>query len=86
MATRRYTIEPHAATRWRRPYWSVDVDGEIDGDFPSQRAALSMAIDAAQLDGLRGIAAEVVVRSERDGNTVVWVFGRDAYPPRFPSG
>ena len=82
MATRRYTIEPHAATRWRRPYWSVDVDG----DFPSQRAALSMAIDAAQLDGLRGIAAEVVVRSERDGNTVVWVFGRDAYPPRFPSG
>lgn len=86
MAVRRYVVEAHAPTRWRRPYWTIEVDGEIDGDFLGERAALLEAIDAAQLDGLRGGTAEVAVRSERKGEIVVWVFGRDAYPPTFAAG
>ena len=88
---RRYVVEGHPATRWRRPYWTIEVDGVVDGDFLGERAALLEAIDAAQLDGLRGIKAEVAVRSERDGGggggeTVVWIFGRDAYPANFAAG
>jgi hypothetical protein len=93
MTIRRYVVEAHAAhasTRWRRPYWTVDVGGEVDGDFAGERAALLVAIDAAQRDGLRGIKGEVAVRSDRGGESIVWVFGRDFYPPRFspaePSG
>ena len=86
MITRRYVVEAHPATRWRRSHWTIEVDGVVDGDFLGQRAALLEAIDAARLDGLRGIKAEVAVRSERDGDTVVWVFGRDPYPPGFSAG
>jgi len=58
-------------------HWKIGCDGQVSGDFPTEQAAVSRAIERAFFNSMRGHRAEILVR---DGNTgafkVAWSYGR----------
>jgi hypothetical protein len=79
-------IEPRPRTRYlvarREDVWFILFGGQEFGPYKSAREAKLFAVDAAQKLGELGTSSEVVVTDEAGVIAPVWVYGRDAYPPR----
>jgi hypothetical protein len=79
-------IQPEPRTRYilvrRQDVWFILFGGEEFGPYKSAREAKLFAIDAAQKLGELGTSSEVMVADEAGVIAPVWVYGKDAYPPR----
>jgi Uncharacterized protein conserved in bacteria (DUF2188) len=62
----------------REDEWKIVQGGRrYAGSYPSQRQALSAAIEFAEMDGHAGRRVEVLVRDEEGHFLIQWMFGRD---------
>ena len=61
--------------------WRVKHNGQLSNPYPSQAAAITAAIEAAQRDGQYGNQAQVLVHGDDLLFSAVWTFGLDPYPP-----
>ncbi|HEY2227049.1 MAG TPA: hypothetical protein VGI22_04780 [Xanthobacteraceae bacterium] len=79
-------IQSEQRTRYtlvrREDVWFILFGGEEFGPYKSAREARLFAIDAAYRLGEQGKSSEVMVSDEAGVIAPVWVYGRDAYPPR----
>jgi hypothetical protein len=58
-------------------HWKIGCDGQIFGDFASEQAAMSRAIERAFSNSMRGHKAEILVRDQKTGAfKVAWSYGR----------
>ena len=63
----------------REDEWKIVQGGRRhSGSYPSQRQALSAAIEFAEADGHAGRRVEVLVRDEDGHFLIEWIFGRDS--------
>jgi hypothetical protein len=79
-------IEPEPRARYtlvrREDVWFILFGGAEFGPYKSAREAKLFAIDAAYRLGEQGKSSEVLESDEAGMIAPVWVYGRDAYPPR----
>lgn len=62
----------------REHEWKIVQGGRrYSGSYPSQRQAVSAAIEFAERDGHAGRRVEVLVRQEDGHFSTEWIFGRD---------
>ena len=58
-------------------HWKVGIDGQVLGDYRSEQAAMSSAIERAFSHSMRGHKAEILVRDKDSGAfKVAWSYGR----------
>ena len=58
--------------------WKIGLDNQVIGNFLSEQAALSTAIERAFSNSMRGHKAEILVRDKDTGAfKVAWRYGRN---------
>lgn len=62
--------------------WKIKFNGEYFGPYPTQKAAVKVAVDAAHASGGAGHDAQVYVhRGDTNEFRLEWTYGHDPYPP-----
>ena len=61
--------------------WKIAFDGKHFGPYPSQRAAIGAAVNAAHTAGGQGHDAQVLVQGRDNKFRTEWTYGHDPYPP-----
>lgn len=61
--------------------WKITFDGKHYGPYPTQKAAIQTAVEAAHSSGRKGIDAQVMVQGRDNLFRTEWTYGRDPYPP-----
>jgi hypothetical protein len=57
--------------------WKIDFNGQLYGDFQSEREAVSNAIEKAFSDSMSGHKADILIRDKVTGHfKVAWSYGR----------
>lgn len=58
--------------------WKIGFNGQVLGDFLSEQAAMSKAIERAFSNSMRGHKADILVRDKATGAfKVAWSYGRN---------
>ena len=61
--------------------WKISYNGNHHGPYPTQKAAIRKAVDAAHSDGKKGHDAQVLVQGADNKFRAEWTYGHDPYPP-----
>jgi len=62
--------------------WKIKVNDTHLGPYPTQKAAIKAAVDAAHAAGAKGHDAQVLVQGTDHKFRTEWTYGNDPYPPR----
>jgi hypothetical protein len=62
--------------------WKIKHQDKHYGPYPTQKAAIKAAVDAAHTTGDKGLDAQVLVQGVNNQFRTEWTYGNDPYPPR----
>ena len=62
--------------------WKIKFQEKHYGPYLTQKAAIAVAVDAAQKSGKNGHDAQVFVQGQDNKFRAEWTYGNDPYPPK----
>ena len=62
--------------------WKISYAGKHYGPYTSQRDAIRAAVDAAHVNGEKGIDSQVLIQGMDNKFRTEWTYGHDPYPPQ----
>ena len=62
--------------------WKISLEGKHYGPYPTQAAAIRVAVDAAHKNGTAGRDSQVLIQGQDHQFRTEWTYGHDPYPPR----
>lgn len=62
--------------------WKISFNGQHHGPYDNQKAAITVAVNAANESGRQGHDAQVLVQGANNQFRTEWTYGHDPYPPK----
>lgn len=62
--------------------WKISYEQKHYGPYPTQKAAIRAAVDAAHKAGEGGHDAQVLIQGTDNQFRTEWTYGHDPYPPK----
>lgn len=63
--------------------WKISLSGKHHGPYATQKEAIRLAVDAANIEGKKNPdGAQVLVQGTNNQFRTEWTYGNDPYPPK----
>jgi hypothetical protein len=63
--------------------WKISLSGKHHGPYTTQKEAIRLAVDAANIEGKKNPdGAQVLVQGTNNQFRTEWTYGNDPYPPK----